>query len=320
MLRSKRKSMGLVLDLWCGIFAQWKELCALANARWIELALENGVACFGAWRDHTLPIIIFRQQRKVNMLFSIIERWRSVTRNKLCSHGAASLFALHRFGCSVRVFLQAWLEAAHEKRELRITLQVVSRVSCKRQISAIRHWHREATSRTFLKSFEGGALDKSNVADDGSDNFSWLGEIADQMSGAQLAAPEVNPTFCIVPTIDDWSAGDELAPADASHDLRAEEQSVDTETTRRSDFTVGSRVEVEYYGTWHIGTINGLPRDARDPRYTVQCDQDPEGIVTRSAVVRELQAGVGARTDSPDLLQRGSVETSRGFDKVRFRM
>eukprot|EP00928_Gymnodinium_smaydae_P007737 TRINITY_DN12768_c0_g3_i1.p1 TRINITY_DN12768_c0_g3~~TRINITY_DN12768_c0_g3_i1.p1 ORF type:complete len:702 (+),score=85.37 TRINITY_DN12768_c0_g3_i1:90-2195(+) len=84
------------------------------------------------------------------------------------------------------------------------------------------------------------------------------------------------------------SALSSLVPSDTAADS---DVSLDPKEVQKQSFVIGSRVEALYEGKWYAGTLVKTPtyhKSAEKP-WTVQCDDDPEGILTFTAAVRPVE-------------------------------
>jgi len=202
VLQSRNRIKGRAFSCWQYGTAQWRGLCEIAVGWRQELAYSAAERCFKEWHVRAMTVLSFSRQLRLQVelfaLSSVIEGWLCVVRQTQYSYDATTEFALQRSEHDARIFLQAWQGAARtERRKLRLTLQVVNRVACKRQRAAIRHWHSDTTRRIFLSTMERRAATPLALS---SEKRLWIDTygLEDQPSPRQLwleDQPSNTPTF-----------------------------------------------------------------------------------------------------------------------------
>jgi hypothetical protein len=76
---------------------------------------------------------------------------------------------------------------------------------------------------------------------------------------------------------------------------------------RLEDVRVGTRVEALYQGTWYAGRVVALPTADVDGRWTVQCDVDQEGTLTKTNRIKAIQ--VHGSTVQPAVIRSAAPRT-----------
>lgn len=70
----------------------------------------------------------------------------------------------------------------------------------------------------------------------------------------------------------------------------------------QANIAIGSRVEVTYQGQRYLGAVTAMPWEHRPGKYAVQCDSDPEGVIT--------YAGPDDLSLLPQVLGKGKVKAT----------